>query len=251
VTPIPAYGSAAIVLASTLLSFACWFGLRAAAPAAVRPLVTAAAGLFLGAWLYAALSLSIAGVFHPGARGLAFGGSSVPPLVGALLFLVVALAMASVLFFLVPPLRRTLDEIPGHWLVAVHALRVMGFLVLSAGLSGVLPIAFAGPAGVGDGLTGLAAPFVAYTIHQRRRGAQVAALLWNMFGLADLIVVAVLCALSTPATPGYRPALGDNSNFALFPTGLLPIFCAPLFILLHLLSIRALLRPRSAEGRRR
>ena len=62
---------------------------------------------------------------------------------------------------LVAPFRRALDAVPHAWLVGAQVGRVMGFLVLSLGLSGLLPMTFAGPAGWGDAITGMAAPFVA------------------------------------------------------------------------------------------
>ena len=45
-----------------------------------------------------------------------------------------------------------------------------------------------------------------------------------------------------PGTPMYRPEMGDNAVFALFPLGLLQVVYGPLFILLHVFSMRALLR---------
>jgi hypothetical protein len=152
------------------------------------------------------------------------------------------LTIALVLFLAVGPFRRTLDAVPHAWLVGAQVGRVMGFLVLSLGLSGILPMAFAGPAGWGDAITGMAAPFVAYALHRRTPGAALAAWAWNIFGFGDLINVALLAAQTTPGTSAYDPALGDNSSFSLFPTGLLQLMYAPVFILLHVFSIRALLR---------
>jgi hypothetical protein len=234
--PIPAYASAIIILFSVLLPAVCWLGVHSAALPADRRLVSGVTGLFLGAWVLAALALCIAGEFHPGAAKLIPGRSNSAPFLGS------ALAIALILFLAVAPFRRTLDDVANSWLVAAQVGRVMGFLVLSLGLSGILPMAFAGPAGWGDAITGMAAPFVAYTLHRRWPGAVLAALAWNLFGLGDLINVALLAAQTTPGTSAYNPALGDNSTFSLFPIGLLQLMYAPMFVLLHLFSIRALLR---------
>jgi hypothetical protein len=110
-------------------------------------------------------------------------------------------------------------------------------------------MAFAGPAGWGDGITGLFAPFVAYALHRRMPGAMLAAWVWNIFGIGDLINVAVLALQTTPGTSAFNPALGDNSSFSLFPTGLLQVLYGPIFILLHLFSIRALIRAMFGRAR--
>jgi hypothetical protein len=234
--PIPAYDSAIIILFSVLLPAACWLGAQAAALPGDRRLVSSATALFLGAWAFAALALCIAGAFHPSAAKLIPGRSNAAPLLSSVLLI------ALILFFAVAPLRRTLDAVPHAWIVGAQVGRLMGFLVLSLGLSGLLPMTFAGPAGWGDAITGMAAPFVAYALHRRMPGAMLIAWVWNIFGFGDLINVALLAAQTTPGTSAYNAALGDNSGFSLFPTGLLQVLYAPIFILLHLFSIRALLR---------
>src|SRR5262245_22776362 len=130
---------------------------------------------------------------------------------------------------------------------AVNIGRLVGFFVLSFGVAGTIPMSFAGPAGWGDGITGLFAPVVAFMLYRRVPGAALAALIWNAWGLGDLINVARLASLTTPGTSAFDPGLGDNSNFSLLPTGLLHVVSGPLCILLHVVSIRA--RDREALGR--
>jgi hypothetical protein len=77
-------------------------------------------------------------------------------------------------------------------------------------------------------------------LYKRLPGALLAAWIWNAWGLGDLLNVARLASLTTPGTSTFDPALGDNSNFALFPIGLLQVLYGPLYILLHIFSIRAL-----------
>ena len=77
-------------------------------------------------------------------------------------------------------------------------------------------------------------------LHRGVPGGALAAWVWNAWGLGDLINVARLASLTTPGTSSFDPALGNNSNFALFPTGLLQVLYGPLYILLHVFSIRSL-----------
>jgi hypothetical protein len=153
-----------------------------------------------------------------------------------------AMLLILVLFLAIGPFRRTLDAVPQPWLVGAQIGRLVGFLVLSFGLAGTIPMSFAGPAGWGDGISGLFAPIVAFMLYRRVPGAALAALIWNAWGLGDLINVARLASLTTPGTSAFDPGLGDNSNFSLFPTGLLQVLYGPLYILLHVFSIRALVR---------
>jgi hypothetical protein len=190
----------------------------------------------LAFWVLAAFSLCIAGAFTPGALKLIPGRSNGVPLLGTAVLIIL------ILFFAVGPFRRTLDAVPHSWLVGAQIGRLVGFLVLSFGLAGTIPMSFAGPAGWGDGITGLFAPVVAFMLYRRVPGAVLAALIWNAWGLGDLINVTRLASLTTPGTSAFDPALGDSSNFSLFPTGLLQVLYGPLYILLHLFSIRALVR---------
>jgi hypothetical protein len=234
--PIPAFDAAIIILLSALLPAACWLGVTWCAPASDKHLVSSVTGLVLAIWVLAAFSLCIAGAFHPDAPKAIPGRSNVVPLLGAAMLIIL------VLFFASAPFRRTLDRVPQSWLVGAQVGRLVGFLVLSFGLAGTIPMYFAGPAGWGDGITGVFAPVVAIALHKGVPGAALAAWVWNAWGLGDLINVARLASLTTPGTSAFDPSLGDNSNFALFPTGLLQVLYGPLYILLHVFSIRALVR---------
>jgi hypothetical protein len=121
-------------------------------------------------------------------------------------------------------------------LVAVQWYRVAGFLFIFPNLAyGVLPAGFAWPAGVGDTLTGLAAPCIALALHRRRPGSVSRAVAWNLFGLLDLIVAPVAAVLS------HAPVL------SLYPVALVPLFVGPpLGILTHVLSLRNLAINRAA-----
>jgi hypothetical protein len=199
-------------------------------------LVSAITAVVLACWVLAAFSLSVGGAFHPDAPKLIPGRSNVVPLLGT------GMLIMLVLFFAIGPFPRTLDAVPQTWLVGAQIGRLVGFLVLSFGLAGTIPMSFAGPAGWGDGITGLFAPVVALMLHKGVPGGALAAWMWNAWGLGDLLNVARLASLTTPGTSAFDPALGNNSNFALFPTDLLQVLYGPLYALLHVFSIRALVR---------
>jgi hypothetical protein len=228
--------AALIIVLSVLLPAACWLGITKAAAPKDRVLVGAITAGVLACWVLGAFSLCFAGAFHPNAPKLIAGRSNAVPLLGAGLIVTLVLVLAAA------PFRRALDAVPQFWLVGAQVGRLVGFLVLSFGLAGTIPMSFAGPAGWGDGITGLFAPLVAVMLYKGTPGSVLAAWVWNAWGLGDLINVARLASLTTPGTSAFDPALGDNSNFALFPTGLLQVLYGPLYMLLHVFSIRALVR---------
>ena len=130
---------------------------------------------------------------------------------------------------------RTLRTInaatPSQWLILPQAYRVAGVMFLYPFLYyGVLPGGFAWPAGLGDMLVGALAPFVARAVARGTPRARTLAILWNVFGLVDLIVAPV-------------SALWAGAAVAIiYPLALAPLFVGPpLAILLHVLSLRNLL----------
>ena len=241
--PIPAFDSAVIIILSVLLPAACWLAVHRSAPPKDRVLVSSITATLLACWTLAAFSLCVAGAFHPGAPKLIPGRSNAVPLLGT------GMLIMLVLLLTVGPFRRTLDDVPQSWLAGAQIGRLVGFLVLSFGLAGIIPMSFAGPAGWGDGITGIFAPVVALMLYRRVPGAVLAALIWNAWGLGDLINVARLASLTTPGTSTFDPALGDSSSFSLFPTGLLQVLYGPLYVLLHVFCIRALVRQALGRGR--
>jgi hypothetical protein len=114
------------------------------------------------------------------------------------------------------------------------------FLVLYG--AGQLPGLFAWPAGLGDVLVGVLAPVVAIAYARGRGENHDLVALWNIFGLADLIV-AVACGFATSPSPVQLAAF-DNPNelITAFPLVLIPTYLVPVSVLLHLASMAKLRR---------
>ena len=105
--------------------------------------------------------------------------------------------------------------------------------------AGQLPGLFALPAGIGDVATGVLAPFVAYAWYSGKPYARDAAIVWNIFGMADLVNAVVLGALTNGGTGGI-----------VFPTVLIPVYGVPRAFLIHSCSLIGLLRRTSQQPRR-
>jgi hypothetical protein len=143
------------------------------------------------------------------------------------------------------------SSVPLDRLIGCQRYRVAGAVFLLGWAQGVLPAAFALPAGIGDICVGLAAPRVASRVARERPGWQRSAMLWNAAGLADLVLAVTLGALTSPSTfhpdglgrPGYLTSR--------LPLVLIPVFAVPLSAVLHVEAIRRLRPGRASHSRGR
>jgi hypothetical protein len=137
-------------------------------------------------------------------------------------------------------LERVIDVVPQEWIVGVQLYRAMGLMFLVLLAAGRLPGMFAWPAGVGDVIVGLLAPFVAvaYARHPHKASTLVRA--WNLFGIADLIVAVGTGLLTSPSPIQMFSFDAPNDLISAFPLVMVPVFLVPLSILLHLVSLKKL-----------
>ena len=181
-------------------------------------------------WFVFAVVTSVAGLYRP--------PSGRPPTIQYALLAPIVLGV--VLFRMSPLLRRALAAVPDTWLVGVQVYRVLGviFLVLYAG--GHLPGVFALPAGVGDTFVGILAPFVAASFARSGDGAARSVRIWNLLGIADLVIAVTLGFLTSPSP--FQVAAFDRPSalIAMFPLSLIPVFAVPISILLHIASLQRL-----------
>ena len=141
---------------------------------------------------------------------------------------------AGYLFLLSQTFREIIAAIPQHWLIAIQTIRILGGVFLVRYFQGELPGLFAIPAGVGDVLTGIFAPLVAYWWFAGKPYARAAAIAWNLFGMADLVNAVTIGSLT-----------GGGGGGIVFPIVLIPIYGVPRAFLLHSYSLIGLLRKTS------
>ncbi len=186
-------------------------------------------------WMAVAWSAAIDGAFVTGTR--------LPALPLAIFLPVI---IGAPLLLLSKRVGQVLDAMPASWLVALQLYRVYGSVFLVAGLRGLLPGVFALPAGVGDVLTGLFAVPAAIALATGTAQGRRAAIIWNIFGLADFAVAVTLGAITSPGpfqliVPNV-PSIGAGA----YPNVLTAAFVVPSSILLHALSLRQLIRRRTS-----
>ena len=190
-------------------------------------------------WAAVAWSAAINGVFRTDYSQL--------PLLPAAIF--VPLVIGAPLLLVSKRVGQLLDAMPTNWLVALQLYRVVGSQWLAYWLLGRLPGLWALPAGSGDVLTGLFAVTAAMALASGTAEGRKAAILWNMFGLADFVVAITLGMIITPGPFQLIIPQGPNVGLDGYPNVLTPAFVVPSSILLHVLSLRQL-RRRSRSGAR-
>jgi hypothetical protein len=124
-------------------------------------------------------------------------------------------------------------------LVRIHLFRLIGSFLLILSLMDELPLLFGLIAGAGDIITAVTSIFVARMLEQKKANAKRIALLWNTFGLLDIIATSVMAFIFTKMAIDTGGA--GVQALARFPFCLIPALAPPLIIFLHLTVYRKLL----------
>jgi hypothetical protein len=170
--------------------------------------------LLLGAWLFLAAGVGVAGWLE---------GANAPVIAGIIWTLTALILLAC---WKVPLLHGWAVTVELRWLVLLHLTRFVGFYFFLLCSRGELPFAFAAPAGWGDIVVASLAVLLLALSNARNWGMLI---VWNTIGLTDILFV-VMTAL--------RLGLEDRQSMhALreFPLSLLPTFLVPLIIVSHVL----------------
>jgi hypothetical protein len=142
----------------------------------------------------------------------------------------------------IPRFARLVEAVPLWALVGVQLYRTLGAVFLVLWRDGKLPWQFALPAGIGDIVTGVLAPVVAYMLAANASGARRAAYLWCLFGIADLVVAVTMGTLTSPGLTNLLSRDTPNVLISTFPLVMIPTFAVPLALILHGLTLWRLRR---------
>ena len=218
-----------------VILFGLWQGLaRAGIAARRRATIWIATALTVSLWLAVVWTAAIDGAFQPVpdiARLPRLPVAIFLPLIIGLPLLLRSRTIAAVL-----------DATPAAWLIALQVYRVFGGIFLVNWMHGGASGLFAWPAAIGDMLTGIMALPVAHAVASGSAQGRRAALLWNIFGLADFAVAVTMGVLSNPGPLQHFGFEIPLSQIGTYPTVMIPAFAVPSSILLHALSIRQLRR---------
>jgi hypothetical protein len=189
-------------------------------------------------WAAVAWTAAINGVLRTSASPL--------PLLPLAIF--VPVIIGAPLLLLSKRVGQLLDAMPTTWLAASQLYRVFGSQWLAYWLLGLLPGPWALPAGTGDVLTGLFAVPAAIALATGTAEGRKAAILWNIFGIADLVVAIALGMIISPGP--FQLIVPNILSIGIdgYPNVLTPAFVVPGSILLHALSLRQLRRRSRTEA---
>ena len=190
-------------------------------------------------WGAVAWSAAINGAFRAGASAV--------PLLPLAIFVPVIIGAPLVLVS--KRVGQVLDAMPATWLIALQVYRVFGAVFLAGALRGLVPGVFGLPAGIGDVLTGLFAVPAAIAVASGTAEGRRAAIVWNIFGLADFAVAILLGLITSPGPLQLIVPSVPSIGAGVYPNVLTPAFVVPSSILLHTLSLRQLRRRRAERTR--
>jgi hypothetical protein len=183
----------------------------------------------IAVWFLAVLGFSLFGLLRAGPSGL-------PMPIGVALLVPVILGVVA--YARSAEFRRLLLRADLRWLIGVQLWRIAGGLFLLDYARHELPASFALPAGVGDVLVGLAAPFVAVVAPWGTSTARRIVIGWCVVGIADLIVAVTMGVLNASGKLGFLAGEVTTAPMLELPLSLIPTFLVPLGILLHLIVLR-------------
>jgi len=155
--------------------------------------------------------------------------------------LIPALAVV-IAFRTVPALRAMAENIPHERLIGIQVVRLMGFAFLLLLAQSLLPAVFALPAGLGDMFVGFEAIIVAGLYARNAPSAPMMGLIWNLTGIADFALALAIGFLASTTPLQLIHVLPNTDLVAVLPLALVPTFGVPLFLVLHVLSLRRVIR---------
>lgn len=148
------------------------------------------------------------------------------PAIPGIIFALSALVLLS--YFVASSIRNWVDRIELRTLVLLHLTRFIGIYLLVLFERGELPRAFAVSSGIGEIFVAtLALPVALAPLAELQRLRAI--FIWNVVGLADVVLLVASAARLNAADPAQLQALGH------LPLSLLPTFLVPLIIATHVI----------------
>ncbi len=161
---------------------------------------------------------------------------------GAIADLPVLLALFAVPFIVAAILAATVRDargrllaVPRRAILGMNVFRAIGFLFVALVYAGQLGGPFPFFAGIGDVIVGIGAiPLVLREPNLARGDSRL--ILWNAFGLLDLVIAVALGITSANGSPIQLIHAGPGSAaITMLPWSLIPVFLVPLFFIGHVI----------------
>ncbi len=156
------------------------------------------------------------------------------------LFVLVPIIGFTLAYSLSMRMQRTVNQIPLWLITGAHVWRFVGIYFVINAVIHILPLQFGYPEGFGDIITAIFSLPLAFAIHKNNRSPRLrtAFIVWNIFGIIDLISAISLGILYSQGSLGILRTDLSTALMTTFPVNLIPTFFVPLFILIHMLALR-------------
>ena len=122
-------------------------------------------------------------------------------------------------------------------LTAIQCWRILGGMFLAFHAYRLLPGVFAYPAGYGDILVGLLAPFVLMKVLREDKNWPQSVLMLNVLGLLDFLAAVGTGLLASSGPLGLLRGEVSTQILQQMPVSLVPTFAVPFWIIVHLMSL--------------
>jgi hypothetical protein len=169
---------------------------------------------------------------------LAYHEGDVVPRFTIALFIPVLLGLFALT---VKSVRNILDVTPLSLMVGVQTFRLMGIMFLFVAAEELGPKEFIS-SGYGDIATGVLALIAGLMLHKKVGGAKLAAWIFTLVGLFDLLNVSRILLTYYPS---WFDGIPSTAGAGEFPLILVVAIVAPIALLLHIYAIRSLLLEKS------
>ena len=133
--------------------------------------------------------------------------------------------------------RRYVLGLDLRWLTAIQGWRIIGGMFLVLMSFNLLPGTFAWPAGVGDMIVGIYAPFVVYALVRRSPNWSGHVILLSILGLLDFVGAIGSGILAGDNPIGVLRGPIPTAIMQRLPLSIIPTFGVPAWILVHWISL--------------
>jgi len=160
------------------------------------------------------------------------------------LFVFLPLVVLSIVIFARKANKELIQAVPKSHVIYFQSFRIFVELtILATYYEGIFPIETTFEGYNYEIIIGLIAPLVAYLVYSKKVLKEWGALLFNIAGLATLLIIIgiVITSLYFPAVWGSKPPV-ILPEFTTIPYLLLPGFLAPIALFTHVLSIIQIMR---------
>ena len=157
--------------------------------------------------------------------------------IALLLSLVLPIVVFAIAYARSDGLRRYVLGLDLRWLTAIQGWRIIGGMFLVLMSFNLLPGTFAWPAGVGDMIVGIYAPFVVYALVRRSPKWRGQVILLSILGLLDFVGAIGSGILAGDNPIGVLRGPIPTAIMQRLPLSIIPTFGVPAWILVHWISL--------------